>query len=169
MLYTSNTAPIYPMTMADVRAFCSLNPTDQSSDAFFTDAIEQIISRIEDITDLWLCTRNISVTVPACRRDIRIRGRIQTLVSVTVIGPDGKLETITDKVGMCVGSNQTTIYLRDCYEGYVEIEFVSQATVTPALRMAILTAIRNAYVNRQADPLTAEVQSILAPYISQNI
>lgn len=168
MLYTSNDRVTEPITLVEVRSFLSIEPTDQSVDAYLLNAVSMVRTRIEDMLPFWIADRIVTVKSPN-RCKIPVKGEIGRIIKATLYHPDGLIEDVTDRCGFFSTPNGSCLYPPMVEDTAVEIEFSVIGYMNDTVRLALLTGVRNAYTNRSSNPITEEVVNIIGVLTPENI
>lgn len=167
--YTSDPDAVYPISVSDVRTHLSIDAHDQSADTFIAGAIAMVTQRIEDLLPVWLYERGISTEAISCH-PIPVKGEVDRLVKVVQTDCRGKQTDVTDKCGLLACPDHSIVYPPETdVPVRTTIVFTSKAYCPPSIAMAILSAVRNLYNDRQNDPLTDEIMRIIEPHRAVNI
>lgn len=150
---------VEPIDLTDVRAFLSMSATDTSEDALLSLLISQCRARLEQYVPFFLAERDAEIGVLESP-DVCLRGPVQELTKVTT--EDG-----TDITAECELDGHV-LYLPPV-AGWVRVEYRTGAFVPPEVQTALLVMVRNLFVDRTADPMTAEVHRLMGSWIEVNI
>ena len=145
-----------PITVADVRAFLSLNIHDTEEDALREMLIRGARSQAETYLRRHVAQQEVKTTIQrAPRSDMwQAPDTIALLHRVTVDNED-----VTDQCNIHGGDVITHPV------GFtVVIEYTCEEYCPPEITTALLMMVRNSYTDRSANPLTDEVRALLAPH-----
>lgn len=151
-----------PLDLSDVRSFLSMSLTDTTEDNLLTMLITQARAIMERWLPFWLAVRQIEM-----------REVVGPDYSVIMKGPLLSVDMVKDVEGTDITSESTLVgeILRLPYgtKGPIQVTFTTGACVPEAIQTALLMVVRNLYIDRASDPMTAEVRSLIADYIEVNI
>lgn len=161
-IFTSDTGVLEPLDLSDVRAFLSMSVKDTAEDHLLSNLISQSRAILEPWVPFWLAVRQTKRVLFAFPDStILLKGPLQSIDKVQdAHGSDITSECVLRGIVLSVPRGT----LSPC-----TVEFTTGAYVPEPIQAALLIMVRNLYVDRTADPMTAEVHSIINDFLEPNI
>lgn len=161
-IFTSDTGILEPLDLSDVRAFLSMSLKDSGEDHLLSTLISQCRAIMEMWVPFWLAVRQMKIrAVVSHDSTVHLKGPLQSIDKVE----DAEGIDITD---MCTLRGEVLSVPRGTCDPLV-ITFTTGAFVPESIQSALLIMVRNLYVDRTADPMTAEVHSIISDFLEPSI
>lgn len=153
---------IEPVTVADIRAYLSLNMQDSTEDSLLMGFASTARERAELYINRAIAPREIvrEISTPNNTGVAYLPDKVRVLVRVDyVLGDDG-----SDITSYCRATAGGRVSLPPMTRGTYYIRYVPEEYAPETVRTAILMMVRNLYADRAADPLTADVKAMLTPH-----
>lgn len=149
-----------PVTIADARAFLSLNMTDTAEDALLDMLISGARAEAETYLRRRIAQQEVRLVYSA--RPMIELPDVPVFIQQVILRRGANAQDITTGSKLVDDSTlQVPLASRD---GSVEVVYVCQEYCPPQVKNALLMMVRNAYTDRSADPMTDDVKRILAPH-----
>lgn len=149
-----------PVTIADARAFLSLNIHDTEEDAL----LEMLIAGARAEAETYL-RRHIA------QQEVRIihsAGPAVELADTPAFIQEVEwrrgLQDSEDITALCSLTEYNELITPADRNGILRITYVCEEYCPPQIKNALLMMVRNAYTDRSSDPMTEDIKSILAPH-----
>lgn len=167
-----------PISVADVRAYLSMEPDDTGDDPVLESAIVSCRDRLESFLPYYLANRDVRTS-----RDLCSWGLIQSDCTIPLKGPVLEVvEVLAENLGASVRLpperwvlDGLTIHadvsgmLPPGPSPRITVRYTAGAHVTPSIRRALLTMVRSVYERRDEDPMTDEVYRMVMPEMELSI
>ena len=148
-----------PVTVADARAFLSLNIHDTEEDAL----LEMLIAGARAEAETYLRRRIASQEVrmrTSARPVLELPDAVLYIQSVIKRTASGE-EDLTATTSL---NGDSVLSIPTDHDGDLYITYTCEEYCPPQIKNALLMMVRNSYTDRSSDPMTADIKSILAPH-----
>lgn len=154
---------IEPVTVADIRAYLSMNLQDSAEDSLLMGFASTARERAEQYINRAIAPREIVREIGTPNSGtIYLPDKVRVLIRVDYeLGADN-----SDITSYCKASAGGRVTLPPMTRGTFFIRYVPEEYAPETVRTAILMMVRNLYADRAADPLTADVKNMLKPHRS---
>ena len=154
-----NMQVLEPITIADARAFLSLNLHDTEEDALLEMLISGARAQAETYLRRHIAQQEVKILLSS-RVEVEVPDRILFLNEVTAKYADGDYDLLPETV--IVGDN--TLEIPCDRGGQLRISYMCDEFCPPEVKSALLMMVRNSYTDRSANPLTEDIKGMLAPH-----